>query len=297
MVGLVALTYFAFGAGGVALAVGGTSAVLATRRLEDRMSRLIAPTPAAAVSAPWLTGLMKARGRDRLEIEEKLQQAGFQDEQAMQKFLLLRLVSTIAVVLLSMLASRMMTGSFLGHPVASAILGGLTYLASKRALLLFASARLRTITAEFPFLLDLMLMMLESGISLDQCFRAVARDESNAAPQLTRSIEALVVDLDRGMSYEGALDRWAARLRVVGAQELSSLFQQSLFQGIELSPALREFVREFTDRRVASAREAMGRAGVQMTVVMMLFFMPALFIVIGAPPLAGLLDTLGSISK
>lgn len=297
MGGLVALTYFAFGAGGIALAVGGTSTVLATRRLDDRMSRLIAPAPGHGSLTPWLGGLMKARGRDRLEIEEKLQQAGFQGEQAMQKFLMLRLMSTITVVLISVLVSRVVTGSWISHPVACAILGGLAYLASKRALLLFASARLRAITAEFPFLLDLMLMMLESGISLDQCFRAVARDESHAAPHLTRSIQALIIDLDRGMSYEGALDRWAARLRVAGAQELSSLFQQSLFQGVELSPALREFVREFTDRRVASAREAMGRVGVQMVIVMMLFFMPALFIVIGAPPLAGLLDTLGGIGK
>src|SRR3546814_8112674 len=112
--------------------------------------------------------------------------------------------------------------------------------------------------AEFPFLLDLMLMMLESGISLDQCFRSIARDEAIAVPHHARLIAMLVADLDRGMSYEQALDRWAARVAVNGAKELAALFRQALFQGVELAPALREFVREFTQRRIANAREAMG---------------------------------------
>jgi tight adherence protein C len=152
--------------------------------------------------------------------------------------------------------------------------------------------RQRAMLAEFPFLLDLMLMMLESGISLDQCFRSIARDEAGTAPRLNPSIRQLVEDLDRGMSYEAALDRWSQRVAVPSSKDLAALFQQALFQGIELSPALRQFVREFTERRVAAAREAMGRIAVQMVMVMVLFFMPSLFIVMVGPPLNTLLDTM-----
>ncbi|MDB5685515.1 MAG: pilus assembly protein TadC [Rhizorhabdus sp.] len=291
------LLYFALAMGGLVMTWTGVSALLAARQLEGRVARLIAPSARPEAKFFRMTGMLTARGRDRAEIEEKLRQAGFQDDQAMERFLWLRLGSTLAAVLLVAVGSRLVSGGFFTHPLIMIMAGGGTYLASKRTLLLFAASRQRAITREFPFLLDMMLMMLESGVSLDQCFRTIAGEETNAAPLLTRSVQALVIDLDRGMSYEGALDRWSNRLRVSGVQELASLFQQSLFQGIELSPALREFNREFTDRRVGAAREAMGKIGVQMVIVMMLFFMPALFIVIGAPPLVGLLDTLGGVGK
>jgi tight adherence protein C len=137
-----------------------------------------------------------------------------------------------------------------------------------------------------------MLMMLESGVSLDQCFRSIAREESIAVPLHARLIVLLVADLDRGLRYELALDRWAARVAVSGAKELATLFRQALFQGVELAPALRAFIREFTERRVTRAREAMGGITVRMVVLMILFFMPALFVVLGGPPVVAIFDTL-----
>ncbi len=157
---------------------------------------------------------------------------------------------------------------------------------------LLAARRAREITAEFPFLLDLMLMMLQSGVALDQCFRAIARDEVVALPRHSRQMALLVADLDRGMDYEPALDRWAARLAIPGAQELAALFRQGLFQGVELTPALREFAREFAQRRIARAREAMGSVTVRMVVLMILFLMPALFVVLAGPPVTAIFDTL-----
>jgi tight adherence protein C len=140
-------------------------------------------------------------------------------------------------------------------------------------------------------------MLLESGVSLDQCFRSIARDEASTAPRLNPSLRALVEDIDRGMNYEVALDRWAARVGVASSKDLAALFQQGLLQGIELSAALRQFIREFTERRVVASREAMGKITVKLVVVMVLFFMPALFIVIAGPPVVTLLDTMGGVGK
>src|SRR3546814_3888740 len=64
-----------------------------------------------------------------------------------------------------------------------------------------------------------------------------------------------------------------------------------------LAPALREFVREFTQRRIANAREAMGGITVRMVVLMILFFMPALFVVLGGPPVVAIFDTLRGVSQ
>ena len=274
------------------IAILGGRMLIADRRLEVRLARL-APSAVGPAKATFrLPALFGAEGRDRSGLERQLQLAGYPDPSALNHFLWFRLGVTVTAALLALLLCRLVWGEWLARPLLIIIAAGLAFVGARQLLTLLASARARKITAEFPFLLDLMLMMLESGVSLDQCFRSIARDEQVAVPHHGQLIALLVTDLDRGMRYELALDRWAARVAVNGAKELAALFRQAMFQGIELAPALREFAREFTQRRVARAREAMGGITVRMVVLMILFFMPALFIVLGGPPVVAILDTL-----
>ena len=275
---------------GIGIALLGGRMLVADRRLEARLTRF-APTGhiKTAIRLPTILG---AEGRDRTSLERQLQLAGYQDPRAVNQFLWLRLAATMLAALLVALLSRILWHGWLSRPMLIIIAAGLAFVGARQVLNLLASGRARKITAEFPFLLDLMLMMLESGVSLDQCFRSIARDEQVAVPHHGQLIGLLVTDLDRGMRYELALDRWAGRVAISGAKELASLFRQAMFKGIELAPALSEFAREFTQRRVARAREAMGGITVRMVVLMILFFMPALFIVLGGPPVVAILDTL-----
>jgi len=292
----LALLCMALALAGLVAAFHGGKALLAEQRLEARLSARIGENrePRRAIRLP---AFFSAKGRDRTEIEDKLRLAGFQGLRAVEHFVWIRLGATLGTGLLLLLLSLLLWGSMLAHPILPLIGAGLAFIATKQLLQIFAASRARKITAEFPFLLDLMLMMLESGVSLDQCFRSIARDEVVAVPNHSALIANLVADLDRGMTYEAALDRWASRVAVSGARELAALFRQALFQGIELAPALREFIREFTQQRVARAREAMGKITVKMVVLMIVFFMPGLFIVLAGPPLMTILDTLRGIGQ
>jgi tight adherence protein C len=244
-----------------------------------------------------LPRLFLARGRDRGEIEDRLRSAGHFRVGALDRFVQLRLAATVFCALSAFGAARLAGARPFITLLGTFIAGGLAYIGAKVALRMQAATRERLLTAEFPFLLDLMLMMLESGVSLDQCFRSIARDERVAVPRHGPLIAMLVEDLDRGQDYAAALDRWATRVAVSGARELATLFRQSLFQGMELAPALREFIAEFSQRRVARAREAIGKITVKMVVLMLVFFMPALFVVLAGPPVAAILDTLRSTAK
>jgi tight adherence protein C len=273
--------------GGGAMFLRGAMVSRAGWQLEARLGR------GSGASDRWqfaLPAALAARGRDREEIIERLQQAGFQSANAIQTFLVVRLGVTGAVLVLTLLVSYLVWGHALAKPLIVFLAPAITYIAIKRLISVLANRRQRHLVAEFPFLLDLMLMMLESGVSLDQCLHTIARDEATSVPHLNRTLRVLAEDLDRGMAYETALSRWAARVGTPGARELSALFVQALFQGIELSPALRQFTREFTERRIAAAREVMGRVSVKMILVMIVFFMPALFIVVGGPPTTSLFD-------
>jgi tight adherence protein C len=291
--------YLLFAAAGLGTFARGLVLMTAGDRLDARIARgqgsgIVLPRSRRAATVPTF---LSSSGRDRDEVVQKLQQAGFSGEQAIERFLFLRLAATGATVVLALLLSRIVWGGFLAQPLLLFLSPAFVYLGSKRVLILTAKSRVRAITAEFPFLLDILLMMLESGISLDQCFRVIARDEGSTVPHLNRSLVVLVTDLDRGMDYETALTRWAERIAVFGAKDLAALFLQGLFQGVELSPALRQFVREFTERRIATAREAMGKIAVKLVVVMIMFFMPALFIVVGGPPVTSLFDTMKALRQ
>ena len=284
---------FGLAAGGVVAAGWGVRLLLADIRLRGRLSGTVLPADHSALRLP-LPRLFSARGSDRAEIERKLRDAGHFHPRSVDRFVWLRLAATVGCALAALGVARLAGARPLPVALAGFIAGGLAYIGVKYALKLQAAERERRLTAEFPFLLDLMLMMLESGVSLDQCFRSIARDEGVAVPNHGPLVALLVEDLDRGQDYQTALDRWASRVALSGAKELATLFRQSLFQGMELAPALREFVTEFSQRRVARAREAIGRITVRMVVLMLIFFMPALFVVLAGPPVAAVLDTLRS---
>ncbi|TCM15370.1 tight adherence protein C [Novosphingobium sp. PhB165] len=294
MAALLPLILFSLSLGGVVVACAGYRLLRIDARLRERVHGSgLRQTPTSRL--PFrLPRLFNIRGRDRDEVEKRLRKAGYFDPAAIEVFAWLRVAAAVTAALVSMAACMAATGNPFTPIFPTFAAAGGTYIGAKYVLQMRANARERILTAEFPFLLDLMLMMLESGVSLDQCFRAIARDEQVAVPNHARLVGMLVDDLDRGQDYQVAFDRWATRVAVNGARELATVFRQSLFHGMELVPSLREFVREFSQRRVARAREAIGAVTVRMVILMLVFFMPALFIVLAGPPVAAILDTLRS---
>ncbi|MDG2520730.1 type II secretion system F family protein [Caulobacter segnis] len=225
--------------------------------------------------------LLTSKG-DREEIEANLAAAGYPANGALV-FGALRLGLTVV---------GLAAGAFLAGPLklegSAAMLAafcgaGAGFIGAKPILASRADARRRKILAELPFTLDVLLMMLESGVSLDLAFRSLAHGEGRAAPITREATVALVSDLQRGMAYNLALDRWAMRLGVTGAHELAEVFKQSLSQGTELARTLREFGEEFSERRLSSARESIGRKTTKMTVIMILCFIPSLLIMLAGP--------------
>ncbi len=275
------------------LTVGGAMA-WGEARLSRRLSDLSGAEPQAAASGrPWAFGeRLTFAGRDREEIQADLFAAGYYHPDALAVFGVLRLALALAAGL-GMAVLLAVGGNWEGGMrfLAVAATGG-TFIMAKPLLRSRARNRARRINAEMPFTLDILLMMLESGVSLDQCFRAFAQNEGAAAPTVRATVVALVDDLQRGMSYDAALARWSDRLGVTGARELASVFRQSLAHGSELGATVRQFSAEFSETRVANAREAIGGKSASMTIAMMIFLMPALFIILAGPAVSTLSKTM-----
>jgi tight adherence protein C len=116
---------------------------------------------------------------------------------------------------------------------------------------------------------------------------------SRATPLLEGAQRRLVADFDNGIPYEKALDAWAKNLGVGYADSLTSLFVQSLVHGSELAPQLRRFSVDLAERRVMAARESIGSKSARLTIVMVVFFLPAILAFIAAPPFVSVIGHLG----
>lgn len=180
---------------------------------------------------------------------------------------------------------------FIGFMVGFAI----GYLAPKYTLSFVASERRVKVTKELPFLIDMLLLLLRSGASIEQAFRSIAHESADGLDAIKVTIDRLIDDLDQGKEYEPSLHRWGARLAIEDGRELAALLVQSLTQGTELTTALRSFAEILIERRLHVARDTIGRRMTQLTVVMMMFFLPPLMIIITAPAVSKLLESFGRV--
>lgn len=287
-------------AGSVTCVAVGFRGARGQMRLVRRLDRLARtpPTPHLLARAAKAVGsILTSDATDRQEVARNLEIAGYYHPQASLIFAWVRLGVTLATGLLlagvlALLGQWKGVGPYLPWGAA-----GAAYILSKRTLGWSAARRRRKVEAELPFTLDVLQMMFESGVSLDQSFRTFVQLRGRAAPIIATAMSALVADLDRGMPHEAALDRWAERLGITGSRELAALFKRNLAHGSELSGALSALARDFSDKRVSGAREAVGRKAAQVTVVMVVFFMPALFLVLAGPAFVTLSSTLMGIGR
>jgi tight adherence protein C len=153
--------------------------------------------------------------------------------------------------------------------------------------------RRRQIRKEMALGIEIFCIFLEGGQSLDQSFRSFGDICGQALPHLADIQRTLIADIDNGLSYEKAIERWADNLGIEEARPLSALFIDSLVHGTELVPHLRQFSADLVEQRIVGARTSIGVKSSQLTVVMVLFFLPAILVFLIAPAAIALVTTLG----
>lgn len=235
------------------------------------------------VEAVLVTG-----AKDRHEILLALRQAGFRDPRGFANFALARLAAALLALAIVLLLPLPIGGRARIFVVFAAF--AIPFLAAKHVLRSFAGRRLRQIRRELPFLIDMLILMLESGASLDQCFRQFAQTKMAGMEQTRAATIVLVDDIQKGMAHDAALARWSDRLAADGVRDLAGLIAQAMMHGTELVPSLRDFAREVAEKRIAATRESIGRKSSQMTMVMVVCLLPALMIILAGPAVATIQD-------
>jgi tight adherence protein C len=227
------------------------------------------------------------RSGEYQEAAKLVRGAGYFGNDAPYRFAYVRLGLGL-VFGLAAVAAYFLHARVAGHGVA-ALIGGATagvavgYLGPRFVVGRIAAARRQELFHEMPLFLDTFLLLLRSGASIEQCFRYVAQWGADTLPEIHLTVLALVEDIDQGRGYQDALARWKERMGVDAADEVTGFLHQSLVHGTELSAPLGYFSTRLIAKRLLEARALAGRRTTQVTVAMMIFLMPPLIIVIGAP--------------
>lgn len=156
------------------------------------------------------------------------------------------------------------------------------------------SKRRTSIMQAFPDALDLLLICVEAGMSIEAAIQKVSQEIGGSSIDLAEELTLLSAELsylpDRRMAYEGL----AKRTNHPGVRSVATAMTQAETYGTPLGTALRTMAKENREMRLSAAEKKAAALPAKLTVPMILFFLPVLFIVILTPAIISIQDTMAA---
>jgi tight adherence protein C len=143
-----------------------------------------------------------------------------------------------------------------------------------------------------PDALDLIVICVEAGLSLDAALQRVAQEARPMAPELADELDFTTFELGILPDRKMALENLGQRVDINAVQSLASTLEQSERFGTPLAQALRVVASELRNDRLMRAEEKAARLPATMTVPLIMFILPALLIVVLGPAMLDVLDAL-----
>jgi tight adherence protein C len=145
------------------------------------------------------------------------------------------------------------------------------------------SKRQLSLRRAFPDALDLLLICVESGMSIEAAFRKVSVEIGTQSIPLAEELTLTTAELSYLQERRQAYENLANRTNLDGVKAVCMALQQAERYGTPLGQTLRVMAQENRDMRMAEAEKKAAGLPPKLTVPMILFFLPVLFIVILGP--------------
>ena len=260
---------------------------LAARRGRQR-------TTAVGVMRETVTRLNLLRSKHATEARNALAQAGIRSRDAMVAYLFARITLPFLFGFLLLIDSKVL--HVLPIPpqygVVASLAGVLIGFYAPTVYLRNAAAkRAKNIKLALPDGLDLMVICAEAGLSLDATLARVSRELGNGAPELGEELAMTAAELTFLPDRRLAFDNLNARTNSDGIRAVVNTLQQTAKFGTPLAQSLRVLAAEMRTARITRAEEKAARLPALLTVPMILFILPTLFIVLLGPAALGIIDT------
>ncbi|UYV38491.1 type II secretion system F family protein [Rhodobacteraceae bacterium D3-12] len=148
--------------------------------------------------------------------------------------------------------------------------------------------RQEEITNGFPDALDMMLVCVEAGQSMDQAIIRVAAEIRASYPALADEFEMVAHEMKAGKDKSNVLNDMSERCGVQDVSSFVTVLNQSQSFGTPISDALRVYAGEMRDKRVMRAEEAANKLPTKMTLATMMLTVPPLLIILVGPSVHGI---------
>ena len=218
--------------------------------------------------------------------EEKLKQAGFRSEAATTTFLFARFVLPFGFLAIAVFYMFVVLKIDRPLPFKAGLCLVIAYAGFYLPVIFVSNAlqkRQQSIKRAFPDSLDLLLICVESGMSIELAFRRVSEEIGSQSLALAEELSLTTAELsflsDRRQAYENL----ANRTGLDGVKAVCLALIQSERYGTPLGQTLRVLSQENRDMRMNEAEKKAAALPPKLTVPMILFFLPVLFAVIMAP--------------
>jgi len=217
---------------------------------------------------------------------DKLIMAGYRGQAPYITFLFARMVAPLVLFVGSVVYVFLIAHMDRPMPIKIGICVAAAYAGLQAPMLFLKNAiskRQLSIKRAFPDALDLLLICIESGMSVEMAFRKVATEIVGQSIALSEEFTLTTAELSYLQDRKVAYENLAKRTGLEGVKSVCLALQQAERYGTPLGQSLRVMAQENRDMRMNEAEKKAAALPPKLTVPMILFFLPVLFVVILGP--------------
>ncbi|SEI06371.1 tight adherence protein C [Methylobacterium sp. 275MFSha3.1] len=226
--------------------------------------------------------------------KRKLMQAGYRGQGAETAFLFFRLVVPVAAVIAALFYLFVLEVLDASYLMRFGLVIGAAYMGIKAPELFLvntAKKRQTEIRKAWPDALDLTLICVESGMAIENAFRKVSTEIATSSVVLAEELALMTAEMsflpDRRQAYENLV----MRTGLEPVKSVATALIQAERYGTPVGQALRVLSQESRDMRMNEAEKKAAGLPPKLTVPMILFFLPVLFVVIITPAVIQIMRT------
>ncbi|MCK5041281.1 MAG: type II secretion system F family protein [Sphingomonadales bacterium] len=224
-----------------------------------------------------------------------LAQAGYRHADALTVYIFAKLlmpILAVLVVLFLIFIKEMFAGELLSQGLLAIGVFALGLYAPKIFIKNATDKRYDEIRKALPDALDLMVICAEAGLTLDAALNRVSKEMANASPELADELSLTAIELGFLTERRKALNNLSDRVNLKTIRSVVATLIQTERYGTPLSQSLRVLSNEFREIRMMEAEEKAARLPAIMTIPLILFILPVLFIVLLGPATCSVADNL-----
>lgn len=224
--------------------------------------------------------------KDNADLLKKLKVAGFRSREAINNYIVAKATLPIASFLITALYCHLLFNKKVQVEIillASFGLGLVGYFAPDMFIKNRITKRQRIISRAWPEAVDLLLISVEAGMSVEAAFRKTTYDLNRQWPELAAEFSITTAEMSYLQDRKQAFQNLSERIALDEVKGVISVLIQTERYGTSLGASLRVLAQESRNLRMRLAEQKASALPPKLTIPMIVFFMPILFTVIAAP--------------